>query len=117
MREIIHEKNMLIAVSSTILLAIFVNFIELLCTTILPASYTSILAAQNLPTMGYYAYLALYNLIYIIPLMVIVTVFVLTMGRHKFTDKQGKLLKLISGLLMLLLGLLMLIRPELLSFA
>jgi cytochrome c biogenesis protein CcdA len=116
MREIIHERNVAIAIFSTILLAVFVNFIELLCTTILPASYTNILAAQSLPTLGYYAYLALYNIIYVVPLFVIVTVFVLTMGRHKFTEKQGKLLKLISGLLMLTLGLIMLIRPELLNF-
>ena len=47
----------------------------------------------------------------------IVGVFAYTMGAHKFTDKQGKWLKIIGGMLMLALGLIMLIKPSLLSFA
>jgi len=116
MRSIVHEKELPIAILGTITLAIFVNFIELLCTAGLPAIYTSILTANNLSFMSYYSYLALYNLIYVVPLIVIVSIFVATMGKRKFTAKQGKVLKLVSGLLMLLLGLIMLIRPELLNF-
>ena len=117
MRKIVQEQELSIAIAGTITLAIFVNFIELLCTAGLPAIFTNILTLNNLPTISYYLYLLLYNLIYIIPLLIIVIVFVLTMGKHKFTEKQGKLLKLISGLLMLTLGLIMLINPTLLSFA
>jgi thiol-disulfide isomerase/thioredoxin len=117
MRKIIHEQSTFIAIIGTIALAIFVNFIELLCTAGLPAVYTNILTLNNLPWLSYYLYLLLYNIVYIIPLFIIVLVFVFTMGRHKFTEKQGKILKLISGILMLLLGLIMLIRPELLNFA
>jgi cytochrome c biogenesis protein CcdA len=117
MRKIIHEQSTAIAIIGTIALAIFVNFIELLCTAGLPAVYTNILTLNNLPWLSYYLYLLLYNIVYIIPLFIIVLVFVFTMGRHKFTEKQGKILKLISGILMLLLGLIMLIRPELLNFA
>ena len=115
--KIVHEQELPIAIAGTIALAIFVNFIELLCTAGLPAIFTNILTLNDLSWVGYYSYLLLYNIVYTIPLLVIVIVFVMTMGRHKFTEKQGKLLKLISGLLMLTLGLIMLINPTLLSFS
>jgi cytochrome c biogenesis protein CcdA len=116
MRRIVHERETSIAIAGTITLAVFVNFIELLCTAGLPAIYTNILTLNKLHWLQYYLYLILYNVIYVVPLMIIVGVFVLTMGRHKFTESQGKILKLISGLLMLALGIIMLIKPELLSF-
>ncbi len=116
MRKIVNEKELSIAIAGTIMFAIFVNFIELLCTAGLPAIYTNILTLNNLSGIEYYSYLVLYNLVYVIPLIIIVAVFVITMGKHKFTEKHGKILKLVSGILMLALGLIMLIRPELLSF-
>jgi cytochrome c biogenesis protein CcdA len=116
-RKIVHEQETFWAVIGTIALAVFVNFIELLCTAGLPALYTNILTMNKLPWIKYYLYLILYNIIYVVPLLIIVMFFSLTMGRHKFTEKQAKLLKLVSGLLMLLLGLIMLIKPELLSFS
>ncbi|MFC1690634.1 hypothetical protein ACFL0W_00510 [Nanoarchaeota archaeon] len=116
MRKIVHEQSLSLAITGTIALAIFVNFIELLCTAGLPAIYTNILTLNNLHWVSYYLYLVLYNIIYVLPLMIIVTIFSITMGRHKFTKRQGQILKLISGILMLALGLIMLLRPELLSF-
>ncbi len=69
-----------------------------------------------MPTLTYYFYLVLYDIIYVIPLAIITGIFVVTMGAHRFTEKQGKWLKLISGLMMLVLGLLLIIKPELLMF-
>ncbi len=116
MRGLVKERSMAAVIFGTIVLACFANLIELLCTAGFPAIYTRVLTMQNFSAFGYYSYLVLYNLIYVIPLAAIVLVFAYTMGAHKFTEKHGKLLKLAGGLLMLVLGLILLFRPELLSF-
>ena len=65
--------------------------------------------------MTYYLYLALYNIVYVIPLTIIVITFTITLGARKLTEWQGRKLKLISGLMMLFLGSVLLIKPALLN--
>lgn len=113
-RKIIHHDNKVFAFLSTIALAVFVNFIELGCTVGLPAIYTRILSLRGIDTVQMYAYIGLYNVLYVIPLAVIVAVFAYTMGHYKFTEKHGKLFKVISGILMLTLGLLLIFYPNIL---
>lgn len=113
-RKIINEGNKFFAILGTIALAVFVNFIELGCTVGLPAIYTRVLSLRGLPTLETYLYIALYNVVYVVPLALIVGVFAYTMGHYKFTEKHGKLFKFISGLLMLVLGLLLLFYPNIL---
>jgi uncharacterized membrane protein HdeD (DUF308 family) len=60
----------------------------------------------------HYLYLALYNVIYVLPLLAIVIAFVRTMGTRKLSEREGRLLKLLSGLMMLGLGALLLLAPE-----
>ncbi len=117
MRKLVQEEATLGSVVGVILLAIFVNLIELACTLGLPAIYTRILTLQEVSPMTHYLYLALYNVVYVVPLALIVTAFAFTLGGRKLTEKQGRILKLVSGLLMLSLGLIMLFKPELLMFA
>ncbi|MBN1940937.1 MAG: glutaredoxin [Candidatus Diapherotrites archaeon] len=117
MRKLVQEEATITTVAGVIVLAIFVNLIELACTLGLPAIYTRILTLQKIPPVQYYLYLALYNLIYVVPLAIIVSIFAFTLGGRKLTEKQGRVLKLVSGALMLALGLIMFFRPELLSFA
>jgi uncharacterized membrane protein HdeD (DUF308 family) len=62
-----------------------------------------------------YFYLALYNLVYVLPLAAIVLVFVRTLGARKLGEREGRLLKLLSGTMMLELGVLLLAAPEWLS--
>ncbi len=115
-RKLIRKETFLAIILGTIILAFLSNSFELICTFGFPAIYTRALTLHALPPLTYYFYLALYNIIYILPLLVITGIAILTMSAHKFTEKQGKVLKLISGLLMLLLGLIMLIKPTLLMF-
>ncbi|MBW2975142.1 hypothetical protein KY366_05485 [Candidatus Woesearchaeota archaeon] len=116
MRDLVKEQAILAVILGTMVLAFTANTFELICTFGFPAIYTRALTLQNLPTIAYYAYLALYNIIYVLPLAFIVFIFTWTMNANRFTEKKGRLLKLISGLLMLALGLVLLIRPELLIF-
>lgn len=115
MRSVVNEQAVSAMVAGTIVLAVFVNFIELACTAGLPAIYTRILTMRNLHPLQYYGYLALYNVLYVVPLMIIVAVFVYTMGSRKLSEKEGRILKLFAGLLMLTLGLLLLFNPQVLT--
>jgi cytochrome c biogenesis protein CcdA len=81
-------------IAATIILAIAANSYELLCTAGLPMVYTRVLTLNELSSLQYYLYLGLYNLIYIIPLLVIVVLFTLTMGSRKLSKQSGRLLKL-----------------------
>ena len=96
----------------TVTLAIAVNGYELLCTVGFPMVYTRALTMHQLDSGGYYLYLLMYNLIYVIPLMVIVALFTWTLGARKLSQSEGKLLKLLSGVMMLLLGAVLVIAPE-----
>jgi len=98
--------------ASTVLLALVANTYELLCTAGFPMVYTRILTLNEVSTGGFYLYLLLYNMIYVLPLLLIVTLFVVTLGSRKLKETEGRFLKLLSGLMMLALGLLLLIAPE-----
>ncbi len=101
--------------TGTLALAVAANAYELLCTSGLPLVYTRILTMEELPMAAYYGYLALYNLVYVLPLLTIVLIFTATLGARKLGERGGRLLKLMSGLMMLGLGIVLLIRPELLD--
>ena len=92
-----------------------VNIVELLCTAGLPALYTEILSLHNLPAWQNYAYLALYNLCYMLDDTLLLVIVVVTLSHRKLQEREGRWLKLISGIVILTLGLVMLIRPQWLS--
>ena len=70
---------------------------------------------RQLDHVEYYLCLLFYNFIYIIPLLLIVIAFVITLGGRKLTLREGRLLKLLSGTMMLGLGLVLLAKPDLLN--
>jgi uncharacterized membrane protein HdeD (DUF308 family) len=115
MRALVGSDRLGTLLLGTLLLAIAANSYELLCTAGFPMVYTRALTLHGLSLSQYYAYLALYNLIYVLPLLLIVGVFTHTLGARKLTEGQGRRLKLLSGLMMLGLGLLLLVWPELLT--
>ncbi len=115
MRKLLKATSLPSILLGTIVLAVAANSYELLCTAGFPLVYTRILTLNNLSTLTYYLYLLLYNLVYIIPLAVIVLIFAVSLGRKTITEKQGRLLKLVSGLMMLGLGLILIINPSLLD--
>ena len=116
MRNVLNASALPGMLVGTIILAVTANLIELLCTAGFPAIYTRVLTLQEIPVTQYYAYLVLYNLIYVIPLAVIVGIFAWKMGGRKLTEKEGRILKLVGGVLMLALGIILLVKPEILMF-
>jgi hypothetical protein len=111
-RAILAAGNVPAMLAATLLLAVAANFYELLCTAGFPMVYTRLLTLQDLGATQHYLYLALYNLVYVIPLAVIVGVFAFTMGARRLSEREGRLLKLMSGLMMLQLGILLMLAPD-----
>jgi thiol-disulfide isomerase/thioredoxin len=115
MREVVASGNLGPMLVSTVLLAIVANSYELLCTAGFPMVYTRALTLAQLEPWQYYAWLAAYNVIYVIPLLAIVVVFTRTMGARKLSENEGRVLKLVSGFMMLGFGLMLLFTPALLT--
>ncbi len=115
MRRLVTSTELLPMLVSTVVLAIVANTYELLCTAGFPMVYTRILTLNQLPNSLYYLYLVFYNIVYVIPLLVIVLVFTYTLGSRKLAESEGRALKLMSGLMMLGLGGVLLIQPTLLT--
>jgi thiol-disulfide isomerase/thioredoxin len=117
MRGLLRTESLPSVLAGSAVLAITANSYELLCTAGFPMVYTRVLTLNALSSGMYYAYLTLYNLIYVLPLAGIVVFFIATLGSRKLTEWQGRVLKLLSGLMMFCLALVLLINPALLQNA
>ncbi|MBD3389185.1 MAG: hypothetical protein GF416_08830 [Candidatus Altiarchaeales archaeon] len=115
MRALVKATELQSMILGTIVLAVAANTYELLCTAGLPMVYTRVLTLSGLSSLENYMYLALYNLVYVMPLLTIVLVFTLTLGSRKLGEGEGRMLKLMSGFMMLALGLILAFIPELLN--
>lgn len=115
MRNLISSDSLGMVLLSTVTLAIVANSYELLCTAGFPMVYTRALTLKDISVSDYYLYLLAYNIIYVIPLMVIVLIFTFTLGGRKLSEKEGQFLKLLSGCLMLSMGIILLINPSMLT--
>ncbi len=115
MRRLLRSTSLFSILAGTTALAVMANSYELLCTAGFPMVFTRILTLHKLTTASYYLYLAFYNIIYIVPLLIIVLMFTLTLGSKKMSEWQGRTLKLVSGMMMLGLGGVLLVKPALLN--
>ena len=115
MRNLVKTSYLPAIIGGTIFLAVTVNFYELLCTLGFPLIFTSRLAFYNLPEIQYFTYIFFYNVVYVIPLIVILLLFVVTLGRKKLTEWEGRKLKLLSGIMIFSFGLLFIINYTLLE--
>lgn len=109
MRRILQAENMAAALFGAVVLGVLVQIVELMCTSGFPALFTRILTLRQLDSLGYYAYLLLYDLAYMFDDLVILTIGIVTLSQHRLQEREGRRLKLISGLVMLGLGLYLLV--------
>ena len=116
-RGLLYSGRLPVLLLGTVVLALAANSYELLCTAGFPMVYTRILTINELAPSAYYGYLLLYNVIYIIPLLLIVGVFSFTLGARRLSERSGRLLKLLAGLMMLQMGLVLVLAPSLLNSA
>ena len=111
-RAILKAESLPASLAAVAVLAVVVNFVELLCTAGLPAVYTAVLTQHELSPLAHYGYLGLYILAYIADDALMVGTAVLALGSGKLDERGGRRLKLLSGAVMLALGLVMLLRPH-----
>jgi glutaredoxin len=110
-RGVLQAENVAGTLAGVILLALMVNTVELLCTSGLPAVYTQVLASHELATWRYYGYLALYNLFYMLDDSILLATVVVTLRLTKLQETGGRVLKLVSGIVMIFLGVALMLRP------
>ncbi len=94
---------------SAIVFALLASIVELPCTAVFPLIFSTILAENMIFGVQRLFWIALYNLIYVIPLLIVVfgTYFswIKIEDVDKKMQKHKKLLKLIAGILLLLIAL------------
>lgn len=110
-RAILQAKSLYGAMIGAVILAILVQIVEFLCTSGFPALYTRILTMQQLDGPSYYGYLLLYNLAYMLDDAIVLGIGIVTLSQRRLQEKEGRWLKLISGLVMVGLGLYLLVSP------
>lgn len=102
-------------VAATAVLAAGVSFVELACTAGFPVLWTNIVAARDVTPAVFALLLGLYMLVYQLDELVIFGAAVVTMRAAKLQERQGRLLKLVGGMLMLSLAIVMLVNPSLMN--
>ena len=103
-RGLLHAPTLTAAIVGAVILALLVQIVEFLCTSGFPALFTRILTLQELDTATYYGYLLLYIAAYMLDDLIILGIGVTLLSRHRLQEKEGRVLKLISGLVMVGLG-------------
>jgi cytochrome c biogenesis protein CcdA len=113
MKDTIKNGTMPMLIMSSVVLAFFASMIELPCTAGFPIVYTSILSGMEIASgsLSYYFWIVLYNLFYVIPLAVIITVFGYTFRGKAISEKTVQKIKFIGGFIMILLGIILLVNP------
>lgn len=99
-RRILQAENLAAALFGTVALAILVQIVEFMCTSGFPALFTRILTLKQLDSLSYYGYLLLYILAYMLDDAIILTIGIITLSQRRLQEKEGRWLKLISGLAM-----------------
>lgn len=103
-RKIMETKNLVTAMLGTIALAIIVQALEFSYTSVFPALYTQTLTLHKLDSLSNYAYLLLYDFAYMLDDIIVLAIAVFTLSARRSQDKEGRTLKLISGLTLAGLG-------------
>jgi hypothetical protein len=117
MRALVKHQRIGATIIGTIILAATVNFYELLCTLGLPFAFIEQLSRNSITqeSAAYYLYILFYNIVYVIPLIIIVSLFVITLGKRKLTEWHGQIMKLISGIMLSSFGIIFLVDYQLLE--
>lgn len=111
MRDVLRAQSMAAALAATVLLAVLVQIVELLCTSGFPALYTRILTMRALSGWQHYGYLLLYNLAYMLDDVIVLGIGVLTLSGRRLQEGEGRWLKLASGVAMIGLAAYLLAAP------
>lgn len=113
--KLVKKGSMPALIGASIALAIFASLVELPCTAGFPIIYTGILTGYSLPVVAHYSYILFYNLVYVLPLVTIITIFGYTFKGKPIRKSTMAIIKFIGGVIMLLLGIILLVNPALIG--
>jgi hypothetical protein len=97
------------AIAGTVVLALLVQVVEFMCTSGFPALFTRILTLRELDTTAYYGYMLLYNAAYMLDDLIVLGIGVTLLSRHRLQESEGRVLKLVAGVVMIGLGIYLLV--------
>lgn len=112
---IVTPRSLIGLIASTAVFAVGVSLIEFSCTAGFPVIWSNLMIANQVSRLEFVLLLALYMFIYMLDELAIFLAAVFTMRASKMEEKHGRLLKLISGMLMVCLGVVMFVNPELMN--
>jgi len=102
-------------VGATAAMAFGITLVEMPCTAGLPLLWTKLVSAQGVGGVEFALLLGLYLLLFIIDEMVVFLSAVITLRATRLAEKEGRILKLVGGVVMLALALVLLIDPTLMD--
>lgn len=102
-------------IGATAVMALGIALVELPCTAGFPVIWTNLLAANNVGPAAFALLLALYLLIYLLDELLVFGAVVVTLNASRLQEKQGRVLKLVGGMVMLTLAVVLLIDPAILD--
>lgn len=112
--KVTSERTLWLALAGIAALAFSVNLIELLCSAGLPAVFTQVLGLNNLSSVQYVGYVALYIFFFMIDDLIVFIGALATLRLTGISTKYSQYSHLIGGLIMAVIGLLLVFKPEVL---
>jgi glutaredoxin len=109
------DKSIFALIGATVVMALGITLVELPCTAGFPVLWSKLISAQPITTLNFVMLLGLYMLIYLVDELLIFGVAVATLRASKLEEKQGRVLKLVGGMVMLALALVLLFNPDLMN--
>ncbi len=103
-KNVIKNPNFILSAIGILILSFTINFVELVCSAALPATYTSILSSAELPLWLNFSYIGLYVLFFLIDDIIVFAIAMTTMEITGISTKYSRFSKLAGGILMILIG-------------
>lgn len=99
-------------IGGTVALAVGVSLLETPCTAGLPLLWTSLLASQHVPLATAIALFGVYMFVFLLDEFAVFGAAVISLRASKMQEQHGRLLKLVSGVVMLTLAVAMMVAPR-----
>lgn len=109
------NRSTLPLIAATATMAFGITVIEMPCTAGLPILWTKLIAANNVGAVMFAFLLGLYLLMYVLDELLVFISAVVTLRATRLEEKQGRVLKLVGGIVMLTLAMVLLVDPTLMD--
>jgi cytochrome c biogenesis protein CcdA len=115
LRKAALQPRFLVAIGAMVVLAVSVNFIELLCSAGIPAVFTQVLALQPMPAWERHAWIGLYVLVFLLDDVIVFAAAMLAFERTAASSRYAHHAQLVGGIVLVVVGVLLVLRPGWLS--